>query len=327
MGLFFWPFRRRRKVEPVTEPPRAAESVTPLPDLWQVVGATVRGASHERTDLPNQDAISWRPESGMGRTVLLAVADGHGSSKSFRSETGSRLAVETALATLQDFLDSQPHPPDLSAWKRAVDEDLPVAIERRWKAAVTKHVEENPLLVKEVARVEEAQGAAARQVVERDPVQAYGTTLITLVLHESFLACLQLGDGDVLVVTRTGEVIHPIADDPRLMANETTSLCGHDCWRDFRSCFQALSDAPPALLLVSTDGYSNSFSTPEGFRTVGSDLLRIVETEGTKSLVENLPKWLEEASRQGSGDDVTAAIVCRLAAVGEEEEVTTAASD
>ncbi len=323
MAWWFWLFWRRRNTAPAAEPPPTPEP-TPeparSPDLWQVLAETVRGASHERADLPNQDAIGWRPPSGTGRWVLLAVADGHGSAKSFRSEVGSRLAVETALAAMQELIDGQTDPPDLSACKRAVDENVPVTIERRWKAKVAAHLEENPLLVKEVAHIEESQGPAARQAVEQNPVQAYGTTLITVLLHESFLACLQLGDGDVLIVAADGEVVRPLQDDPRLMANETTSLCGRECWRDFRTCFQTLAEAPPALVLASTDGYANSFSTPQGFLAVATDMLAILQEEGTKSLAEGLPQWLEEASRQGSGDDVTAGIICRLDIAGRGEK-------
>jgi serine/threonine protein phosphatase PrpC len=194
-------------------------------------------------------------------------------------------------------------------------------IERRWKEAVARHLEEYPLLVREVKPVEESQGAVARQAVENDPIHAYGTTLLGIIVHESFLACLQIGDGDILLVTQGGEVIRPIADDPRLLANETTSLGSENSWRDFRTRFQAVSDAPPALVLAATDGYSNAFSTPQGFLAVGSDLMDILRTEGIKSLADNLPKWLEEASQQGSGDDVTAGIVCCLAvAKGKAEE-------
>jgi len=327
MGLFAWLAKRRRKNAVVVEPEEvveampATEPAAPPADLWEILGATIRGASHARTELPNQDAIGWRPECGKGRSVLLAVADGHGSPKCFRSDTGSRLAVETALEVFQEFLDSQADPLDLSACKRAVDEHLPVMIERRWKEAVDGHLEEYPLLVREVARVEESQGVAARQAVEKDPNHAYGTTLLGIIMHESFLACIQIGDGDILLVTQDGEVIRPIVDDPRLLANETTSLGSDNSWRDFRACFQAVSDAPPALVLAATDGYSNAFSTPQGFLSVGSDLMEILRAEGIESLAENLPKWLEEASQKGSGDDVTVGIVCCLAAAkGKAEE-------
>ena len=326
MGVFTWLFKRRPKdavvsqpVEPL-EPLPVTETIVPPADLWEIFGATIRGASHVRTELPNQDAIGWRPECGKGRSVLLAVADGHGSPKCFRSDTGSRLAVETALKVFQEFLAGQADPPDLTACKRAVDEQLPMMIERRWKAAVAKHLEEHPLLVLEVARVEESQGVAARQAVENEPIHAYGTTLLGIIMHESFLACLQLGDGDILLVTQSGEVIRPIADDSRLIANETTSMGSDNSWRDFRACFQAVADAPPALVLAATDGYSNAFSTPQGFLSVGSDLMDILRTEGIESLAESLPKWLEEASQQGSGDDVTAGIVCCLAVSKEKVE-------
>ena len=157
----------------VAKPVEAAEASEALPvvepaapsaDLWEILGATIRGTSHVGTDLPNQDAIAWRPESRKGQAVLLAVADGHGSPKSFRSDTGSRLAVETALEIFQEFLDSQADPLDMSACNCAVDEQLPVMIERRWKEAVTRHLEEYPLLVREVQRVEESQ---ARQLSRR----------------------------------------------------------------------------------------------------------------------------------------------------------------
>ncbi|MDQ3699739.1 MAG: protein phosphatase 2C domain-containing protein, partial [Chloroflexota bacterium] len=64
---------------------------------WRVVGTSVRGASHRRHGLPNQDALRWWPESGLGPPLVLAVADGHGSAKCFRSDVGSRLAVAAAV--------------------------------------------------------------------------------------------------------------------------------------------------------------------------------------------------------------------------------------
>jgi len=44
--------------------------------VWQVVGCSVKGASHVRSGLPNQDAMRWLPEGGVDATVIIAVADG-----------------------------------------------------------------------------------------------------------------------------------------------------------------------------------------------------------------------------------------------------------
>src|SRR6266540_3539342 len=75
--------------------------------IWRFVGCSVRGASHRRGSLPNQDAIAWAPASGVGSPLLLGVADGHGAQASFRSATGSALAVDVAIGLLTEFLGEQ----------------------------------------------------------------------------------------------------------------------------------------------------------------------------------------------------------------------------
>lgn len=71
---------------------------------WRCIGHSARGSSHVRSDLPNQDAIEFFPESGRGLPLILAIADGHGSAKSFRSDIGSRIAVQTATRVLREFV-------------------------------------------------------------------------------------------------------------------------------------------------------------------------------------------------------------------------------
>jgi protein phosphatase 2C-like protein len=97
--------------------------------------------------------------------------------------------------------------------------------------------------------------------------------------------------------------------DAGLIANETTSLCQVDAARNFRVRFQVFEQAPPALILLATDGYPNSFAKPEGFRQVATDLLSMLDQEGVEPIAAALPGWLEEASQQGSGDDVSVAIL------------------
>ncbi|MEQ8788685.1 MAG: PP2C family serine/threonine-protein phosphatase [Pirellulaceae bacterium] len=313
--LFRWPFkwfRRRAGRESPTafEDSQPARAEAAPSAIWKVLGASVQGASHERKNVPNQDALQWWPDSGEGETLILALADGHGSEKCFRSHIGSRLAVTTSIDVLQEFLvnfDQQ----DMSACKRMVESELPQAIDRAWKRAVERHLEENPLLESEVSALE---SDTARLAIEQNPTQAYGSTLLALVVHPAFFACLQLGDGDVLAVSQSG-VERVLEDDPRLLANETTSLSAAGAWRDFRVRFQTLGDSLPSLILACTDGYSNAFRTDEGFLSVGSDLARMLGDPGIEYVEEHLPHWLEEASQQGSGDDVTAAMLFCLASL------------
>ena len=72
---------------------------------WKVAHACVRGSSHQRSGLPNQDAVQCTVTPAAQGTVAVAVvSDGHGSPRHFRSQIGSSLAVSTVAATLQAFL-------------------------------------------------------------------------------------------------------------------------------------------------------------------------------------------------------------------------------
>ena len=97
-------------------------------DGWRVLGASVQGAHHVRRGLPNQDALARRGEGGPN--VALAVADGHGSAKHFRSGTGARLAAELTA----DFLLAQAgaQPSDWSSIHRLSAGHWPEALVRRW---------------------------------------------------------------------------------------------------------------------------------------------------------------------------------------------------
>ncbi|MBY0527026.1 MAG: protein phosphatase 2C domain-containing protein [Gemmataceae bacterium] len=112
---------------------------------WEVFGRSVRGASHRRSGVPNQDAYRWEGSSERrGASVLLAVADGHGSKKSFRSEQGARFAVRIAAELLREFQDRLVAACSLSEVERTAKIDLPKAVVRRWRQAVEEHHRANP---------------------------------------------------------------------------------------------------------------------------------------------------------------------------------------
>jgi serine/threonine protein phosphatase PrpC len=275
----------------------------------------VRGASHVRAGLPNQDAIGWLQIQGVNKRLIVAVSDGHGSAKYFRSDTGSRLAVETALALGQEFLDGQPDLGNLSAVKRTAEERLPQEMARRWNKAVKSHIDANPFSDEELSALEQTDGAAAREAIIANPVKAYGATIVITIVDASFILYLQLGDGDILLVSEAGEVERPLPKDDRLFANETTSLSARYQWADFRIGFQTLVGTPPALILLSTDGYANSFLNEDEFTKVGRDILEILRSEGLEAVDQRLEGWLTEATGSGSGDDTTLAIICRADAL------------
>lgn len=268
---------------------------------WQVVGQSVRGATHERNGLPNQDAIQWLPSSGRGSSVVLAVADGHGSARYPRSHTGANIAVDIATRLIDEFLSSQADADNVSLIKDATEEWLPRTLVRNWTVAVAENLKADPLSADESTSVGHA-----------DESIAYGATLLAAAVTERFAIYLQLGDGDILTVSDRGVVSRPLSKDERLLGNETTSLCAPEAWRDFRAGFQLLRQSHPALILLSTDGYPNSFRDESGFFQVGSDLLNTIQQHGLAQVQDSLAGWLSDSTRAGSGDDITLGIMCSI---------------
>lgn len=278
---------------------------------WQVVGQSVRGASHDRTGMPNQDAISWLPTAGSGPSLVLAVADGHGSARYSRSHIGADLGVATATHLISEFIAGQVDADNLSVVKRAAEEWLPGALVRTWLEAVGEHIKANPLSEEELNALGRGHSDRSQSPEERMAI-AYGATVLVAGVTGAFVLYLQLGDGEIMTVSDQGEVSKPLAKDDRLFANETTSLCTPEAWRDFRVGFQPITRAQPALILLSTDGYPNSFRDETGFLKVGSDILEIIRAEGLDSVKEKLESWLTDSTNAGSGDDVTLGILCSL---------------
>jgi hypothetical protein len=230
----------------------------------------------------------------------------------FRSQWGAQLAVRVATRLLQRFADTQPELSLLSAAEHAAEEWLPQALAGDWADMVKAHLQQEPFSPQELTTLTQQEGAAALLAVETHPLLAYGATLLSVLVTDTFILYVQLGDGDILTVTETGEVTRPMPRDERLFGNVTTSLCAPEAWRDFRVRVQAVAEAPPALILLTTDGYANSFRDEAGFFQVGTDLLAIIRADALERVQDSLEAWLTETTQGGSGDDITLGVLCRM---------------
>ena len=287
---------------------------------WRVIGETVPGATHLRAGIPNQDAILQLRESSRSLPIILSLSDGHGSDKCFRSNTGSRFAVKKAAQVVAEFLDARRAAFDLTEIEKEGKEFLGKEFLRKWRKAVENDLKNKPFTTAELDRVKEKDGERAVKLVEDNPLLAYGATSLTVALEESFALYLQLGDGQILTVSEKGEVAKPLPEDERLFANETTSLCTAKDEKDFRFLVQPITDENrPALILMSTDGYVNSFSEEAGFLKAATDFHEMLGSEGHDFINDNLKAWLEEATAIGSGDDTTVGIIYRPNALNEPE--------
>ena len=275
---------------------------------WIAFSESVRGASHIRSGAPNQDAVLVDVPRDAQMAALLAVSDGHGSPRCFRSDQGSRLAVEVAVRMTRLFLDDLIGMPS-SGQKGLIEHRLPSLLVREWRKQVAYHWRQTPLTQRERL----ALGLKCDDPSPVDPPYiAYGATLLVAAVSDTFVFFLQLGDGEMLVVNgEPPQASAPLPPDPSLIANETTSLCQPNASQLFRLRYSPVQDDAPVLILACTDGYSNAFASRNGFLQVGTDLLRLSQEMNTKALARSLQGWLSEASVCGSGDDVSLAMLIR----------------
>jgi hypothetical protein len=242
--------------------------------------------------------------------LILAVSDGHGGAKYFRSDKGATFAVAAAIDTLSQFQESLASFSN-SSWR---EEHLTKSLVNTWRGKVNAHLNDEPFAHEDLRLLEEKEGPAARQIVEGNPVLAYGATILVVMITESFIAYLQLGDGDILTVSEQGKPNSVFPVNSKHFANETTSLCSSNAWYDFQLRIEKVSPSSvlPALILLSTDGYKDSFSSDEEFRKIGSDLFEMIHSNKLEEIKSNLPGWLSEATQIGSGDDITVGILYRM---------------
>lgn len=271
---------------------------------WDVIGASVRGASHARAKQPNQDAIHWHAPANRQDCLILAVSDGHGAPRYIRSHTGSKLAVKLAVEILKEFASDQDAATELATLPDQIDGRLPRTLVRSWQSAVRHDLAAHPF-----TPTEQAVWDGQNRKGDEDPMRAYGATLLAALITPQYLLFLQLGDGDILIVDSAGRVNRPpMPTDPRLIANQTTSLCGTTAWQDMRAYFQAFIARPPALVMLATDGYANSFADDAGFTAAATDILEAIRVNGPPDTRIQLPGWLRATTKAGSGDDITVAI-------------------
>lgn len=261
---------------------------------WGAFGASVTGAAHEQSGLPNQDAFTIRRHRD---GIVAAVADGHGGSRFVRSQLGARFAVEVAARTGTAALESDTAPPDASA--------LTTQVVDGWRDRVAGHVAAHPLTASEVAAVGDRAASAPQERL------AYGTTLLMVVVTRRYGLLVQIGDGDIVIAHADGSVTTPVPDDGRNIASHTTSLCMDDTERHFRSAVLTGGGWPADVVLLATDGYGNAFVDPLWREQTMRDYLRLFTTRNTSSVEAGLPVWLADSAAAG-GDDTTVVLLHRL---------------
>jgi len=261
--------------------------------MWQIVSESVKSANHPQ----NQDAKNYFITKDKEYAVV-AVADGHGSKKCFRSDVGSKFAVIVLRQFLFHHLTCKTFT-DLQSGFSGVALDMAKIIHQQWLEKVTTHLERNPFSPEEEL--------VDPKVLKNQKI-SYGTTLLGALITPSYIIYLQLGDGDILVVNDNA-VMRPIPKDENLIANETYSLCDSEAFAFFKIQYQPIIGQLPDLIMLSTDGYSNSFPDENEFQKTALDYNDLYKKEGYELIRKNITEWLTETTVKGSGDDITTILV------------------
>ncbi len=199
-------------------------------DRWSVVAVSLEGTSHQKRDLPCQDAHYWQLA---GDGVLVAgVADGAGSVS--LSEVGSAIAVQAAVKAIAAKLS---------------ESGIPDADEG-WSALLTVGFEDALVAVKAEA---EARNVDLREL---------STTLLIAVAIPNMVAAAQVGDGAIVVANKKGTTISLTKPPMDESLDLTTFLTSQNAMDSMQIC---LWEGNPAQLAMFSDGLQMlALQMPEG---------------------------------------------------------------
>jgi protein phosphatase 2C-like protein len=274
-------------------------------DLWLALTASQLGAAHQTTGLPNQDAVAARqvrPD-----VLVVAVADGHGHRRHFRSARGSQLAVTVACDAAQELAARLDGYQTAAPIESETLGTLVPAIAGAWRDAVREDVVANPFTSREQA----SRGGGD------DPLIAYGSTLLLAIAGRRWLVLVQIGDGDIMGIQPDGRPLLPVPCDPSLDGQQTTSLCGPRAEDEFRAAVVDTSTTPLLGVMLATDGYGNAQVADPWTDAVSADLAELINDRPPEWLAGQLPLWASRcASADGSADDTTIALLIAPLATG-----------
>ncbi len=258
---------------------------------------SVMGASHEKRNLVCQDASAYKVGNGF---AVAVVADGHGSKKHFRSNIGSKSAVEATLETIERFY-SDPDEFDKNFPKnnKSIISNIQKQIISAWNVKVQQHLKNNPVTAEE-------KKPFTKEEFENIPEESYyGTTLVAAVAGRGYTFGFQIGDGSLVAVFEDGETSMLMDYEESNPANITSSMCNANAASMF-DCFY-VETKPLLALFVSTDGLYTSFGSENDFldyhTIIASQLTDPAKFEA--AVIANMKK----RSHYGTEDDISISCV------------------
>lgn len=286
------------------------------------------GHLHIMRDMPCEDAsISFSEENH--KYHIIAIADGHGAKSCFRSNIGSKAAVDVAIKRLKEFAENKLVSTDIeerfyidmsdsSRYQQMTLKELTDGIITEWIDLVKADYINNPPTSEEMGEyIDEYKDG-------ENIAHIYGSTLIAALWMPFCLILLQQGDGRCDVFYNDGTADQPIPWDARCENNTTTSMCDCDAAESFRTKYIDFSERKVMACYMGSDGIEDAYrDTYEelggshvlmgGVHTFYKDLTCQIALKSKEEFEDFLHKMLPEFSatgrfsRTGSGDDISVA--------------------
>ena len=245
--------------------------------------------------------------------VIASVSDGHGGELYFRSEYGSKFAVETSINVIKDFLENKKI--DFleilnNHNNKQIEEtikNINAQIISNWREKVLTHYRNNEQLsIKECEILNKINKKDSLIDPSDDFIcTLYGATLIIAFMTKEFAIVSKIGDGECICLS--GDKIYsPISKDEKLEFGLTTSLCDKNALENFKhKYFSSIELQEINGFILTTDGIVDSYSE-EDLKKFSKKIMDefCKDEENTK---EQLREWLQELTKQGSHDDMTIA--------------------
>ena len=263
----------------------------------------VKGATHVRNQMPCQDNKKIVEISD--KIAIVAVADGHGSAKCPRSDRGSMIAVNSFYKVMKSYLKAYGEEQEgasnlLTFLNREGDMRFAQDVCEEWQARVKQSFYKN-----KVDGMTDADGNIKWSSV----LSLYGTTLLGMLITDSFVFSFQIGDGDISIVTK--DEVEPLVEPEKFLGTETHSLARTDAWRKAVSSVhrREMEREESYMYILSTDGFANSYTSDAEYQKTCRDYLQMIQEYGAGTVQLNLKNWLTETSELGCGDDITVVMI------------------
>ena len=264
------------------------------------------GARHLLQQMTNQDSC----QTAAGQDYqIFAVADGHGATECFRSEIGSRLAVDVAIKNLELFAQTIKKYDLYSYLSRPKERDelirsLISDIVAQWNQYVYADIKAYPIKEEEYERSQTLSSIYQKGMYLTN---IYGSTMIAGLVTPEYIVLFQQGDGTLVVLEEDGTIDDPMPEDDLCIRNLTTSLCDKDAAKRMRYIYMDRKEKDPIAMIAATDGVERSFGDNIHLSAFYAELFYELSELDEEQVGAYLANLLPQISQRGSQDDVTMA--------------------